>query len=36
MDPSEDYWFGLTKRTRILVYNKKAVDPKNSSTYEDS
>lgn len=32
---SEDYWFGLTKRTRILVYNKESVDPKNLSTYED-
>ncbi|GFY65349.1 iron deficiency-induced protein A [Trichonephila inaurata madagascariensis] len=32
---SEDYWFGLTKRTRILVYNKESVNPKNLSTYED-
>ena len=32
---SEDYWFGLTKRTRILVYNKDSVDPKSLSTYED-
>lgn len=32
---SEDYWFGLTKRTRILVCNKESVDPKNLSTYED-
>ncbi|WP_395463190.1 extracellular solute-binding protein [Wolbachia endosymbiont of Cantharis cryptica] len=32
---SEDYWFGLTKRTRILVYNKELVDPKDLSTYED-
>ncbi|WP_265036998.1 extracellular solute-binding protein [Wolbachia endosymbiont (group A) of Anomoia purmunda] len=32
---SEDYWFGLTKRTRILVYNKESVDPKDLSTYED-
>ncbi len=32
---SEGYWFGLTKRTRILVYNKESVDPKDLSTYED-
>ncbi|CCF78112.1 ABC-type Fe3+ transport system periplasmic component [Wolbachia endosymbiont of Onchocerca ochengi] len=32
---SENYWFGLTKRTRILVYNKALVDPKELSTYED-
>lgn len=32
---SEDYWFGLTKRARILVYNKELVDSKNLSTYED-
>ncbi|WP_265044191.1 extracellular solute-binding protein [Wolbachia endosymbiont (group A) of Epagoge grotiana] len=32
---SEDYWFGLTKRARILVYNKDSVDPKDLSTYED-
>jgi iron(III) transport system substrate-binding protein len=29
------YWFGLTKRTRILVYNKELVNPKDLSTYED-
>lgn len=32
---SENYWFGLTKRTRILVYNKELVNPKDLSTYED-
>ncbi|WP_250296188.1 extracellular solute-binding protein [Wolbachia endosymbiont of Oedothorax gibbosus] len=32
---SEDYWFGLTKRTRILVYNKESVDSQDLSTYED-
>lgn len=32
---SENCWFGLTKRTRILVYNKELVDPKDLSTYED-
>ncbi|WP_168464064.1 extracellular solute-binding protein [Wolbachia endosymbiont of Ctenocephalides felis wCfeT] len=32
---NEDYWFGLTKRTRMLVYNKESVDPKDLGTYED-
>lgn len=32
---SEDYWFGLTKRTRILVYNKELIDANMLSTYED-
>lgn len=32
---SDNYWFGLTKRTRILVYNKELVDAGNLSTYED-
>jgi iron(III) transport system substrate-binding protein len=32
---NEDYWFGLTKRTRMLVYNKELVNPKDLSTYED-
>ncbi|WP_443029020.1 Fe(3+) ABC transporter substrate-binding protein [Spirulina sp. CS-785/01] len=31
----EGHWFGLTKRARILVYNKDNVDPENLSTYED-
>ncbi len=31
----EGYWFGLTKRTRILVYNKELIDAKELSTYED-
>ncbi|MBV0899970.1 MAG: extracellular solute-binding protein [Wolbachia endosymbiont of Fragariocoptes setiger] len=32
---SENTWFGLTKRTRILVYNKNLVNPKDLTTYED-
>ncbi|CAN5880341.1 Fe(3+) ABC transporter substrate-binding protein [soil metagenome] len=28
-------WFGLTKRARVIVYNKEAVDPSELSTYED-
>lgn len=31
----EGYWFGLTKRARVIVYNKEKIDPKNLSTYED-
>lgn len=33
-DP-EGYWFGLTKRARVIMYNKDKVDPKELSTYED-
>ena len=28
-------WFGLTKRARVIVYNKDSVDPTELSTYED-
>lgn len=28
-------WFGLTKRARVIMYNKDAVDPSELSTYED-
>lgn len=28
-------WFGLTKRARVIVYNKETVDPAELSTYED-
>ena len=28
-------WFGLTKRARVIVYNKDTVDPSELSTYED-
>lgn len=31
---NEGYWFGVTKRARILVYNIDTVDPKTLSTYE--
>jgi len=30
----ENYWFGVTKRARVLVYNIDTVDPKTLSTYE--
>jgi ABC-type Fe3+ transport system, periplasmic component len=33
-DP-EGYWFGLTKRARVIMYNKDKVDPNELSTYED-
>ena len=31
----ENYWFGLTYRARVLVYNKNSVDPSNLISYED-
>lgn len=31
----EGYWFGLTKRARVLVYNKDAVKPEELTSYED-
>ena len=31
----EGHWFGLTKRARVIVYNKELVDGKDLSTYED-
>ncbi len=30
----EGYWFGVTKRARVLVYNLDTVNPKSLSTYE--
>lgn len=30
----DGYWFGLTKRARIIAYNKDKVDPSTLSTYE--
>ena len=30
----DGYWFGLTSRARLIVYNKDAVDPSELSTYE--
>lgn len=32
-DP-EGYWFGLTRRARVVVYSKERVDPAQLSTYE--
>ncbi len=31
----EGYWFGLTKRARVIVYSTERVDPAELSTYED-
>jgi len=31
----ENYWFGVTKRARIIVYVKDRVKPEELSTYED-
>ncbi len=31
----ENYWFGVTKRARIIVYAKERVTPEELSTYED-
>lgn len=32
---ADNYWTGLTKRARVIVYNKDRVDPSELSTYED-
>ncbi|MCU7611254.1 extracellular solute-binding protein [Anaplasma capra] len=32
---AEGYWFGLTKRARVVVYNKSLVSVGDLSTYED-
>ncbi len=29
------YWYGLTKRARVIAYNKKKVSPSQLSTYKD-
>ncbi|WP_029011051.1 Fe(3+) ABC transporter substrate-binding protein [Azospirillum halopraeferens] len=31
----EGHWFGLSKRARVLVYNKDAVEPAKLKSYED-
>ena len=31
---ADNYWFGLTKRARVLVYHPDRVDPSELSTYE--
>jgi iron(III) transport system substrate-binding protein len=33
-DP-QGLWFGLSKRARVIIYNKEKVDPSELSTYED-
>ena len=30
----EGYWFGLSKRARVIIYNKDKVNPEELSTYE--
>ncbi|TDP01102.1 Fe(3+) ABC transporter substrate-binding protein [Marinomonas balearica] len=32
---SDDYWFGLSQRARVVFYNPKKVDASEFSTYED-
>ena len=32
---ADNYWFGLTKRARIIAYDKERVDESELSTYED-
>jgi iron(III) transport system substrate-binding protein len=32
---TENYWFGVTKRARVIVYAKDRVTPEELSTYED-
>ena len=31
----DGHWFGFSKRARVIMYNKDAVDPSELSTYED-
>ncbi len=31
----DGYWYGLTKRARVIVYNKDTVNPSELSTYDD-
>jgi len=31
----DNFWFGLTKRARVIVYDKNKIDPSELSTYED-
>jgi iron(III) transport system substrate-binding protein len=31
----DNHWFGLTKRARVIIYNKDTVDPKKIQRYED-
>lgn len=32
---TEEFWYGLTKRARVIVYSKERVNPSELSTYED-
>lgn len=32
---NEDYWYGLTKRARVIAYDKNKVNPKDIATYWD-
>lgn len=32
---SEDYWYGLTKRARVIMYHKDRINPSDLSTYAD-
>ena len=32
---SDNHWFGLTKRARVIVYNKQSVKKEDLSSYED-
>lgn len=31
----DGYWYGLTKRARVITYNKDIIDPSQLSTYDD-
>lgn len=31
----DGYWYGITKRARVITYNKDKVNPEDLSTYED-
>lgn len=33
LQDKENQWFGLTKRARVIVYNKKTIDPKQITSY---
>lgn len=35
LQDEEKQWFGLTKRARVIVYNKETITPEQLSTYED-
>ncbi|QVK17691.1 Fe(3+) ABC transporter substrate-binding protein [Mycoplasmatota bacterium] len=35
LQDSENYWYGLTVRARVMVYAKDRINPEDLSTYED-